>query len=605
MSSHLLSEVFPYLKVEAKKNEKVTVRRSTMQKKSVNKGLFADRRLRLYGRSAPGQTVTFQRKEHEKMAKQNYRNAIGQNMKKRFYGLDDTVTTVAFKFYAEQMPKGEEALQEVIRSFDPTCVQALMIKHDRDTVAESFWETAKEKPHYHLIMRLLGKNGRKLRTIMKMMKGTLVYRKGLDDDLLTNHGCEPCKNFAAYATYLTHDTDQAIQDGKHRYPLDAIVSNLTEEEVKQIRDGYVRVSNTTHRISMSEWIEMDEDAYKRGYALQDWDEWERQQPFVIRSNAKLKTIKKRYLQGVEDKINEDDYLTRLCLFIHSDKPNLGKTYNSTVALKKLGVKKILAVAGGGTGKLDNLTINHDAILCDDDTLPQLLNLADNKITSPYRRNSDNPHWCGRWLIVTSNLSINDWINKCGVTDKKQTEAVMSRFYVCDIREQIDKWIDYETGEEKVESKMVLHLEQPSTRGDLDAQEKRKEMYWRFKGFFEESLNAYIPKADRYDDLSDEDYDFDFWRDGADMPYLVECLDVERRWHLLDEEAYRLDARTAGRKLDQPIRHHHRFESRSIPNINRNEMGRMIRDQSQDWDFCDKTQIIMPLKLDAKRTKNEE
>lgn len=120
----------------------------------------------------------------------------------------------------------------------------------------------------------------------------IKYRPGLDDELWANHGVETVGDFAGYATYLTHETETAIKEGKELYRMDELVSNLTIEEIKKIRDGYLRVSESTKKLNTSDLIALDDTAYKLGYELKNFTEWYDSQPFNVRSNAKMKTIVK-------------------------------------------------------------------------------------------------------------------------------------------------------------------------------------------------------------------------------------------------------------------------------------------------------------------------
>lgn len=49
--------------------------------------------------------------------------------------------------------------------------------------------------------------------------------------------------------------------------MDELVSNLTIEEIKKIRDGYLRVSESTKKLTTSDLIALDDTAYKLGYPL--------------------------------------------------------------------------------------------------------------------------------------------------------------------------------------------------------------------------------------------------------------------------------------------------------------------------------------------------
>lgn len=129
-----------------------------------------------------------------------------------------TVSTLSIKCYEEQMVDGWEKTQEAIKSIDKTKYHVLAIKHDRDPQTDDIWESCFEKPHYHIIVRLLNKNRSKVQTILNMLH--ITYRRELDNNLWKNHGVETIRKFPNMAVYLTHDTEEAILDGKEHYELE-------------------------------------------------------------------------------------------------------------------------------------------------------------------------------------------------------------------------------------------------------------------------------------------------------------------------------------------------------------------------------------------------
>ena len=73
------------------------------------------------------------------------------------------------------------------------------------------------------------------------------------------------------------------------------------------------------------------------------------------------------------------------------------------------------------------------IIIDDDVCPNLLNMTDNYICRAYKRQSNNPAWTGKYFIVTSNYTFDEWIAMCKLGEKHY-EAAHSRFYICEIRQ---------------------------------------------------------------------------------------------------------------------------------------------------------------------------
>lgn len=410
-----------------------------------------------------------------------------KKQKNTMYNLNSTAATLVIKCYDEQIRGGYEQLKATIEKINPSEYQVLAIRHNRDEVGDGFWKSSLEKCHYHILMRKMdsltktSKNPPKVRTYLKTIG--VVFRKDIDDILLKKRAIEPARDFSNYAIYLTHDTEQAIIDGKARYDVSEIISNLSEEGVKQIRDGYINPNKK--KVSYEELVKLDKVAYERGFELKSFRDWYKELSLIVRSNTKMKQIKEHYDDGVKDRILENDYQTRLCIFIKGT-PNSGKTYNTRQALKEMGIYNVLSISGGGTGKYDKLETTTEAIICDDDTLPNLLNIADNKIVQAYKRGNNNPWWTGKYLIVTSNLDFEKWLNECGMYKTAHIEAMKSRFYICELRK-------YEK-----DNKIKLFCESPSERGSIEQQTERLKMYNRFKDAFNKSIANYEDVKEKID-----------------------------------------------------------------------------------------------------------
>lgn len=405
-------------------------------------------------------------------------------MKKKILTMRSSVKTLSIKCYDEQMPSGWEDVQERIKSIDNSKYQVLAIKHDKDYNSDDYWEPSTEKAHYHIIIRVLNRQSAHVQTILNMLN--IVYRKESDTVLWEQHGVETIKDFASMAVYITHDTEQAINDGKTHYELEEIASNLTIDEIKQVRDGYIRVSNTSGKVSIQELTELDELAKQMGYELKDFDEFYDSLSFQIRSNTKMRTIRESYERGVAKRVRDNNEVLRLCIFIQG-KANKGKTYASIKALSGI---KTLTVSGGKTGKFDALTASTGAIVIDDDVCPYLLNMADNYMCQAYRRNKNNPFWCGQYFIVTSNLTFEEWVKACGIKSEEHIRALKTRFFICHIPDS---------------GKSQLLCDSVCVRGSYDDQAKRKEMFIKFFDKYNKIIATYVPDL-RSVDYSDIIYD---------------------------------------------------------------------------------------------------
>lgn len=417
---------------------------------------------------------------------------------KKTLTMRSTVKTLSIKCYDEQLALGWEHVQDLIKKI-PKENHVIAIKHDKDYNLDNIWLPSTEKPHYHIIWRTTQKTPWHVSTVLNTLG--IYYRPDIDDTLWRNHGVETIRDFGSMAMYLTHETEQAELDGKTWYPIEELVSNLTLDEIKQVREGYKRLSEQCKKVSIDELSELDELAYQMGYELKDFRLWYKSLPFTIRTNIKMRTIQESYNFGVEDRVELDGEVNRLSVFIHGGN-NMGKTHAAKQALKG---KKTLKLNGGGTGKFDKLTPTTEAIIIDDYTSPNLLNMADNYMCQAYRRTSNNPYWCGRYFIVTSNLTFRQWLEKCGIEtttgeydpvthiekDSEHFRAMCSRFYICHI--------------EEIDGINRLICTSPSTRGTEEQQLERMDMYIEFRDKFNQSMAEFVPPAKKLDHSKLNDY----------------------------------------------------------------------------------------------------
>lgn len=396
---------------------------------------------------------------------------------KRKLVMRSTISTLSIKCYDEQLVDGWNHTQETIKAIDKATYHVLAIKHDRDPKTDDIWESSVEKPHYHIIVRLLNKKRTKVQTVLNMLN--IVYRPDLDENLWLNHGVETIRNFPSMATYLTHDTEEAVLQGKEHYELEEIVSNLTIDEIKQIREGYQRLG--IKKVDMRTMEELEQVFLKMADSLQDIDEFYESLPLAVRKHSAMRTILDSYHRRVARIVSQGKKINRVAVFIQG-KPNIGKTYS---AINCFPDSKKLIVDGGGTGKFDSLTVGTDVLIVDDHTAEDLLNMADNKICQMYRRQSNNPYWCGRYLIITSNLSFREWVKACGIAtrdtfggvskDTEQYKAIQSRFFTCHIDDR------------------KLVVDSRCNRGTKEDQEERNALFADFEQRYNTILGQYHPK----------------------------------------------------------------------------------------------------------------
>lgn len=413
---------------------------------------------------------------------QQAREYKGTKRKHKTLAYAAKVYAFAIKCYDEQMPGGWEQVKQLIRQINKSRLHVMAICHYKDLVTDGIWTTAYTKRHYHIIIRCVNRKDRiHVYTVLKMLN--IVFRPGVDDDLWLGHGVETIGDYTGYAMYLTHETKDAISDGKEKYDVTEIISNLTVEEVEQVRSGYTRLVDGAKRITTPELEALDRDAKQMGYELKNFEEWYDSQPFIVRANAKMRTIRESYERGVSLRINENAQLCRLCIYIHG-MPNTGKTY---AAEQALAGHRFLSIGGGGSGKFDELRVDHEGIIIDDDVCPNLLNMSDNKICRAYKRNKNNPAWAGKYLIVTSNLRFDEWVEKCGIHAKNQYgrntvhyDALLSRFCIGQV-------LPSNAGYNQ------LYIRQMSTRGSVEVQQERRDMMADFLQKYNTVIRTYDPQ----------------------------------------------------------------------------------------------------------------
>lgn len=419
------------------------------------------------------------------------------------YNMRSSVYAIAFKLYAEQLPDGgfEKLKQRILAYPKEECgpngkpIQPLIIEaiiHDRDVVGDDFWEPATEKPHVHILVRCVYRKQRiHISTICSILG--IVFRKRIDDDMIKHHGIDAIRDFSAYTLYLTHETEKAMLAGKELYDVSEIFTNLSSEELQNIRDGYTKLHLGSSHVDFNKLCELDKEAYELGKRLGDFQAWARSQDFAVRSHAKFKTIRESYNQGLAERLEDRASLAilRTSIFIQGES-NLGKTYGAVHALKNaFGLTRILDTSGQKTGRYDALNASTQAIVINDDAIDDPLQMADNFIYCRYRRNSDNRPWVGQYFIVTSNKTFEQWTSECGIKVKngygqftEEYLAVRSRFYVC-----------------STDDAGHLYCESVSTRGEAKEREIRHAKFKKFRDEFEKLTTSYCKskKANTVDD----------------------------------------------------------------------------------------------------------
>lgn len=106
----------------------------------------------------------------------------------------------------------KEQIQQVLLNKDNNIRAYAYILHDRDEGKE---------PHYHILIRTV--NATTCQAVKKWFNG---YSDILGMNI--NTMVQPMHDIVSSFEYLTHSTEQAIQDGKYQYSKDLIISNNIE-----------------------------------------------------------------------------------------------------------------------------------------------------------------------------------------------------------------------------------------------------------------------------------------------------------------------------------------------------------------------------------------
>lgn len=355
--------------------------------------------------------------------------------------------------------------------------EILAICHDRDEVAnpDDLFQPSILKPHFHVILR--DANGNRFHVLTALKALGLNYSKE-DSKLFYEHGATTVSNFNAYAMYLTHETDQAIKDGKERYSLDEILTNVSKDELKAIRAGYVRLQSS-NKLTDSDWNKLADVSAKLGDEMKDFQTWaDKSLTFSQQANAKFLKLQQVYNRHLLSAVEKSPDLIRCCVLI-SGKANDGKSYTTRHALENLG--EVVYNARQGSGKYDGLTYLATAMIFDDRKMTDSLNVTDNRATVLHSRGTGNDKpWLGKYVIITTNLDPNTFFSQ-QVLDESQVEALRSRFYVTTL-----KWQD---------GRGKLVLQDGSSRGNVKDIKVRNELYKKFATEFNKLILNYRPLED--------------------------------------------------------------------------------------------------------------
>lgn len=407
-----------------------------------------------------------------------------EKKKKVPYTLESMMKTIAIKIYEEQLGEGGiPSLQEAIAAVDENKMQVIAVLHNRDKVGDDFFVPSEDKPHIHLIERSVDGNPRRIKAILNMLG---IKLRPEEDANLWEHAVDKAGNFAKYAAYLLHLTKEAQDDGKARYELEELMSNISKEDIHALALPYIYTGKEQPKnATIDEQSNWRDIARAAGYNMEPYDEFESKVPLVILKQIE-RFIVRAYGQGQSERVEEvrrSDF-TRCAIFIKG-KENEGKTYAATHAFDDLGYKAICIDEATKTGKFDKLTAHHKVMIVDDAIISNVLGLADDRPVECYRRNKENPYFIGEYFIVTSNLSFDDWCRECGITNDRQLAAARSRFFVCE--------------NDDIDGVKYLRIDSRATRGKAEKLQRKIDMMVAFKKRYEALIKDYNPADVKVDD----------------------------------------------------------------------------------------------------------
>ena len=432
-------------------------------------------------------------------------NLIGITMKRKCLPPNTTCAGIAIKCYEEQLIGGWEGLSKRIKEIPLEEYEVMEICHDRDPASDG-WEDAKLKRHFHIIMRIRNAKRKAERQKVKKLLSLLGVHYDMEKDktLYENHGVENIGDWNVYALYLTHDTPQAIKDGKVHYSPRKIVSNLSRTAVEKMQGK----ANQLKKPTGTDPVELIEEVKKLVAERKDFTPWLAEQPYATQKDRSLvQVLQSNYDAEIERKYGKGTGKDTIAIFI-GGKGNTGKTTSSIEGCKALGMK--LYEAPSGTGKWDGLSISYDAILIDDSTPKnELLGLIQDRVIKFHRRNSNDRYFTGSLIIVTSNDDFREFARKCGypemipvrdgtgnpVTYKNeegktetklkwnpQYEAFASRFFICEVA-PLDK-------ESDTSRYYLKQVQNDYGRGNESGWKKKRKMFQIFLKAFNNCIVQY-------------------------------------------------------------------------------------------------------------------
>lgn len=364
------------------------------------------------------------------------------------------------------------------------------IYHNQDLTedAGSSFKPSVKKGHWHVMAwRGSFKNPVKRFHLNNLVKELGLQYSSADETVWKKDGAEQLKyGVPAFFMYLTHESLDAIQKAKHVYDRNLIAKNFSDEEADKIRLAYKRSMVKT----ALDWDYLAGEAYSLGKKVGNFSRWA-DLHFNVGQQAtrNFKVVREKYNEGLNIGITTLTDCPR-CSIVISGVPNLGKTYTSRLALKKMGLATVTVASG--TGKYDRVQPETDALIFDDTGVSDARNVLDNVGVVLHRRNSDDRPFKGKYVIITTNESHSIWTKKTAIgvqtlegksleeAESLQNiiEAVKSRVYFAHI---------------SASGKLVLDKRQE--RGSQKDFAVHDKMFLEFKRAFDTERAGYVPASE--------------------------------------------------------------------------------------------------------------
>lgn len=259
--------------------------------------------------------------------------------------LSQTTKTLSATFFEEQLPDEESALYNSIKSISPTDLIIIAIKHIG---------TGQKKDHYHVIMKKADRNG-SFTVKSALNKIHIRFRPVEDAILLANHGIESTGDFSACLSYILHQSYSAKRQHKKPYRISDLISNISEDEIQRILDGYAPASS---KLSTDDLLDAARDA---GYKLSDFEKMLDEMNVKGLTQSMETKMRNAYFAGAEKVVREGRNINRLCIFIGynsiEDNPDIIK-----YAVKEALAEKNTIYIQAGANETINITPFTDAII---------------------------------------------------------------------------------------------------------------------------------------------------------------------------------------------------------------------------------------------------